>query len=206
METVDVLISYYGDRFKWDPLVWRAKQSAYDQTVKPYSVYTTYFEEGPLSRARNVCAARSNADWLIFLDADDELDPGYVEAMLAGSGDIRQPATLGVVDGVEDNYPVLIPRKHSFMVGNHLIIGCMMRRQYFEAVQGFRDLPCLEDWDLFIRMRLTGAEVGECPDAVYRVHVQPSSRNQDVGMHARIYAQIQSTYGAEWAQKFGGQA
>jgi GT2 family glycosyltransferase len=202
-ETVDVCISYYGDREKWDPLAERSRLSALAQTVQPYTVYSTYATDGPLGEVRNRCAGRSSADWLIFLDADDELDPGYIEAMLDGHGDIRQPSTLGVVNGVKDDYPVLIPRKQSYMVGNHLVIGSMVRRLSFAAVGGFKDLPVLEDWDLFIRLRLAGEDVGECPDAIYIVHVQEGSRNQDVGLHARIYAQIQATYSLEWFRQFG---
>jgi GT2 family glycosyltransferase len=154
---------------------------------------------GPtVSQARNIGALHVGADWLIFLDADDELDPRYVEEMLAGEGDIRQPSTLGVINGVEDDYPVLIPPGPNFMAKNHLIIGCMVRRDLFIAAGGFRDLPVLEDWDLWIRLRLAGATVGQCPKAVYRVHVRPNSRNQDVGLHARVFQQIQDEHSAAW--------
>lgn len=192
--TVDVCISYYGDKAIWEPLAKRAKASAVAQTVQPYTVFTTYFEEGPLSRARNVCAARSSADWLIFLDADDELDPGYVEAMLAGEGDLRWPSTLGVVEGREDDYPVLLQPKQNLLWGNHMVIGSMVRRRIFEQVGGFRDLPCLEDWDCWIRCVIAGAQTAPCPEAIYRVHVQPNSRNKDETLHGLTYAQIQQAY------------
>jgi len=192
--TVDVLISYYGDKAVWAPLAQRAYASAMDQTEKADHIYVTYFAEPPLSRARNVCAARSKADWLIFLDADDELDPHYIEEMLKGEGDIRQPSTLGIVDGVEDDYPVLIPPKASMLIGNHLVIGSMVRRSLFEKVGGFVNLPVLEDWDFFIRCLIAGAQWSPCPDAIYRVHVRPESRNQDAGLHGRVYGEIQQRY------------
>jgi len=213
-EAVDVVIASYGRFEDWEPLVNRALKSVYFQTVTDPAFSGQRITGGVcqihdehavnISPVRNQGAAGGTAEWLIFLDADDELDSHYVEEMLKGGGDIRQPSTLGVhPDGHEDDYPVLIPRRHSFMIGNHLVIGCMIRREQFNAVGGFRDLPCLEDWDLFIRLRLAGATVGECPKAIYRVHVRPDSRNRDTGLHARVYAEIQSTYGAEWARKFG---
>jgi GT2 family glycosyltransferase len=143
---------------------------------------------------RNCAAAHSTADWLIFLDADDELDPEYIEWMLQGTTDIRQPATLGVVDGVEDDYPVVIPPKPNILTGNHLVIGSMVRRELFQSVGGFRPLPVLEDWDLWIRCFRAGATWGVCPKAIYRVHVRQGSRNTDLALHGAVYQQIQQEY------------
>jgi GT2 family glycosyltransferase len=143
----------------------------------------------------------SDAEWLIFLDADDELDSHYIEEMLKGQGDIRQPSTLGVVNGKEDDYPVLIPpHPGGFLVGNHLVIGCMVRRKLFLDVGGFRNLPILEDWDLWIRCILYDGKVGTVPKAIYRVHVNPNSRNQQDG-HGKTYTEIQGLYINEWRAK-----
>ena len=196
---VTVIIPTFGNLEKWSLLALRATDSVYAQTVpaEPIRVHGL-----TLAEARNNGASLATTEWLIFLDADDELDPTYVEYMLSGEGDIRQPSTLGVVDGKEDDFPVLIPpHPGGFMIGNHLIIGCMVRKSLFDAVGGFRDLPALEDWDLWIRMRLEGATVGACPDAIYRVHVNPNSRNQNTALHAQTYAAIQQRYMADWQLK-----
>ena len=47
--------------------------------------------KGTLAQARNEIIARTNTEFLILLDADDELEPGYVAAMARGSADIRVP-------------------------------------------------------------------------------------------------------------------
>lgn len=200
-ETVDIIIGYYGGKDEWGPLAQWAKKSALEQTHQPYTVFTVYRAEG-LSAARNAGAERSAADWLIFLDADDELDPHYIEEMLKGHGDVRQPMTLGVhADGHEDDYPVLIPPKlPNFLCGNHLVIGSMVRRDLFLRVGGFRDLTCLEDWDLWIRCLLDGAQFGTS-QAVYRVHVRPESRNKDVSLHSAVYSEIQQRYQRDMAMR-----
>lgn len=198
MDSVDVVIATFGDKDLWDVLAERAVASAENQTIRPGTIIRSH--EVDLAQARNYGAAQSNADWLIFLDADDELDPYYVEAMLDGDGDIRQPMTIGVTDGVEDDYPVLIPpRPEGFLVGNHLIIGCMVRRDLFDISGGFdSDLPVLEDWDLWIRCQLSGGQVGTAPKAIYRVHVRPQSRNTVENGHHVYYAEIQQRYTAAW--------
>lgn len=110
------------------------------------------------------------------MDADDELDERYVENMLAGSGDIRQPSTLGVIDGVEDDTPVLIPER-PLRVSNFIVIGAFLRTSYFQRVGGFDDFAAFEDWDLWRRCVNAGAVIKPTPGAVYRVHVRSGSRN-----------------------------
>src|SRR5208283_4190236 len=171
METVDVVVASYGPIEQWEPLIARATDSARNQSVLPAHIRQLHDPAGSdLSWVRNQAALESDSEWLIFLDADDELSPDYIRAMLEAEGDIRQPSTLGVhPDGHEDDYPVLIPpHPGGFLVGNHLVIGCMVRRSLFTYVGGFREgMLSLEDWDLFIRMRLAGGIVGTASDAVY---------------------------------------
>jgi len=201
-ETVGVVVATYGDEDEWTPLAKRAVESAMDNTIEPN--FTIHVHRMNLAGARNYGLLKMlNMDWVIFLDADDELDPHYIEHMLAAQGDIRQPSTLGVhPDGHEDDYPVLIPpHPGGYMVGNHLIIGCMVRRDLALAVGGFRDLPSLEDWDFWIRCQLEGARVGAAPEAIYRVHVRPQSRNKDERLHGRVYADIQQRYQFDWQLK-----
>lgn len=192
MTTVGIIVPVFGDHDVWKALADRAVESALAQTVAA-EVVLSYGET--LAEARNNGARQSSSDFLIHLDADDELDPYYIEAMLQGTGDLRQPSTLGVVNGVEDDYPVLIP-PHSggMLVGNHLIIGTMVRRSLFEAVGGFRDLPVLEDWDLWLRCIIAGAKLGTASKAIYKVHVRPDSRNTEANGHGRVYTEIQNTY------------
>jgi glycosyltransferase involved in cell wall biosynthesis len=189
--TVSIIVSTFGDRSIWHPLACRAIGSAEKQTVKSQVIYV---HGASLQDARNAGAARAEGDWLIFLDADDELDPGYVEAMEAGTGDLRQPATLGVVDGREDPFPVVIPKK-PLLDGNYMVIGTMCRKDLFGQVGGFDDWPIYEDWDLWIRMWLLGAVPAPCPEAIYRVHVQQEGRNsQDRATQVKYYNAIRQKH------------
>lgn len=167
-EDVTIIIPVYGDHDRWMPLARRAAGSAITQTVPPARVFISAGET--LSAARNGAAEWARTEWLCFLDADDELDVRYVEAMLAAEGDVRQPATLGIdAQGQEDPLPVVIPAK-PFMYGNYIVIGAFVRTQLFFDVGGFRELPAYEDWDLWIRCWLAGAQIGVAPEAIYRVH------------------------------------
>lgn len=199
--TVGVVIATFGDDKKWAPLAERALASVERQTLQPHQIILYHGET--LAEARNSAIKELDTPRVVVLDADDELDENYLKHMMAMQrGDVRWPSTLGVYpDGSEDDAPVLIEPKRNLLVGNHCVIGSMFRKHIFEKVGGFRDLPMLEDWDLWIRMWLEGCRFAPCPEAIYRVHVNPNSRNTDLPEHGRIYTQIQRTYEQEAAAK-----
>lgn len=185
MNQVSVIIPTFGDD-SWRSIASRATASAISQSVE-CAVIRKHCET--LQEARNQGAEDAETEWIIFLDADDELDHRYVEAMLDASGDIRRPATLGIVNGIEDDEPVMIPKK-DIKTANYIVIGAMCRRDDFLAVGGFDDYECLEDWDLWLKMIKNGAEVVDVPNAIYRVHVTPNSRNSNVKAHHEAYRRI----------------
>lgn len=199
MTRISVVIGTFGDRDKWGALAERrAAVSATRQSRPAEGVYHCHGDT--LHEARNQAAEWAAGEWLAFLDADDELDVGYVEAMAAateqaGPGDwLLQPATLGVVDGHDDPFPVVIPPK-PLIEGNYLIIGTLIRRDQFLRLGGFREWPIYEDWDLMLRAWLDGAEVLTVPEAIYRVHVTPGSRNQaDRAVQLQVYGAIRQQH------------
>lgn len=195
---VAVVIAAHGDPLVWAPLIDRATESVRLQTQRPACI-AGLVNTTNISDARNQLAKKvTDHQWLIFLDADDELDPTYVEAMMEGEGDIRKPSTLGVYeDGKTDDYPVMIKWK-PLITGNHIVIGAMIRSSTFWEVGGFRLLPAIEDWDLWLRMELAGACISEVPNAIYRVHVRPNSRNQN---NDALFHELQHLYAPQYRAK-----
>jgi hypothetical protein len=206
---IRVCIGTYGDLDIWRPLAERALRSVDDQDVAPTS---TFWVHGPdLHTARNRAALQlpDDAEWLCFLDADDELAPGYLDAMAVAISAGRrpaliQPSTLGIYpDGTEDPRPVLIPRK-TLIDGNYLIIGTLIRVDQFARLGGFDDLPMYEDWDLWLRAVIDGAQVVTAPSAIYRVHVNPGGRNnaarpQQLATYQHVRARHQAAFRAAGA-------
>ena len=193
---ISVCIGTFGDTSHWSDLAQRALASVERQTVQPEHV--VWRHDRSLHEARNGAAWETNSTWLCFLDADDELHPGYIEAMAAvldHRDRLLQPSTLGVhPNGREDPQPVLIPTK-PLLDGNYLVIGTLVRRSQFCTVGGFRELPMYEDWDLWIRCWLDGATVEQVPEAIYRVHVNTQGRNSSTrAQQLRTYREIRERY------------
>jgi hypothetical protein len=62
--------------------------------------------------------------------------------------------------------------------GNWLVIGTVARTEALVEVGGFRDFDVYEDYDLWVRCWQDGASIQPIPQAVYRAHVRPDSRNR----------------------------
>jgi hypothetical protein len=141
-----------------------------------------------------------NVDWISFLDADDDLDPKFVEAvsLYDGDADVLQTAVRGF-QWTPDNdrewldpVPTLHKQKYPLKSGNYLTIGSPIRAEMFNRVGGFDDWPVLEDWALWLKCYNSGAQFDELYEAVYFIN-DNHSRN----LHPEIddvARQIRATY------------
>lgn len=143
-----------------------------------------------IAEARNEAARRSSAPWLCFLDADDELEPGYLSAMsdTGLESGLLAPSIREVVHGAPGPARVLDDRNVSTM--NPCVIGTLIRRTVFDDVGGFWSERAWEDWSLFRRAWLAGEQVHHIADAVYRVHVNPDGRNSTVDRPRVLHREI----------------
>lgn len=156
-----------------------------------------------LHDARNGGLAQVTTEWVIHLDADDELEPDYVTCMSAyGNGaDVRAPS-VRYIRGREAAWPKM-PRvaghDHECVgaclpQGNWLVVGACVRTQLLRDVGGWLDYPVYEDWSTWLRCYQAGATFAAVPQAIYRAHVRPRSRNRSGGhalklaTHRRIEA------------------
>lgn len=140
-----------------------------------------------LAQARNWGAAAAATEWLCFLDADDELGPGYIEAMLAARGDLRAPA-LHLVHPDRTEIPDLTNR--DIITINPCPIGTLIRREMFFDVGGFWEERAWEDWSLFRRCWLAGATISHVSAAVYLAHQDPQGRNVTVEDARQLHRDI----------------
>lgn len=150
---------------------------------------------------RNALAANAEGDWLCFLDADDELAPGYIDAMARVGGDkvLLTPAVSQVRKGRSS--PARFYPEVDLSVANWLVVGTLLRRSLFEYVGGFEDYPHgFEDWSLWFKCHHVGAHVIRVPRAVYVQHVNPQSKHRlgwkdrrwQVDTHKRVQSELEA--------------
>lgn len=179
---VTICIATFGDPSWRDLAAARAIPSAERQGVP-----VVYVHGDTLHDARNSAVELADTEWVIHLDADDELTEGYVEDMCAGSADVRAPAVTyahaNLYTCTRPKVPRVAGHNHQCIAdcltdGNWLVVGSMVRRQMVLDVGGWRDFPVYEDWDLWLRCHLAGASFEAIPRAVYKAHARPGSRNR----------------------------
>lgn len=127
-------------------------------------------------------------EWICFLDADDELGDGYYEAMAAAVTHDRQLLTPSLALG--DRPPECYGSRDIINGLNPCPIGTLIHRSMFDAVGGFWDEPAWEDWSLFRRAVLIGAEIVFVHDAIYHAADNPQGRNSTVRNPQALRRQI----------------
>ncbi len=181
MDDCTIVIASFGDRHWLDLGAQRAGASAFAQGCP-----VIYVHGLTLHGARNAGLAQVETEWVVFLDADDELEADYVETLLAGTADLRAPAVRYVHENGRA-HPPYVPKVagHTHVCtgdclsdGNWLVVGTMARTQLLRDVGGFEPFTWSEDWALWARCWKAGATIVAIPAAVYRAHVRSDSRNR----------------------------
>lgn len=202
---VTVIVATYGD-LEWMRLgESRALPSVSGQGA--IEILSLHDADSSIAQVRNKAAESATGDWLCFLDADDELGPGYLEAMRRaleqGRGAYGEvpllltPAVSYVHKG-RPRPPMFHP-EGDFRNDNFIVVGTLVQRELFLQVGGFGDYPHgFEDWSLWAKCWKAGAKVVRVRKAIYRAHVNPKSKHRQgwrdrkwqVEMHNKIRAEL----------------
>lgn len=177
---VSVIIGTFGNQEEWSPLAQRAIESAFK--AGPKRIFWEHKET--LDAARNAGLDKADTEWVVHLDADDELDPGFFKAMERGTADIRGPA-VQYIRGTTPARP-MVPHVYGhthqcvgdcLKFGNWLVVGSLVRTELAQRIR-WKDWPIYEDFDFWQRCWLQGATIESIPDAIYKAHVRHNSRNR----------------------------
>ncbi len=198
---VTVIVATYGDR-KWHDLAMgRAVPSAATQTRhkgdRPVPV-RVYHHDQPEScgQARNQAVAEFDPQgWIVFLDADDALAPGYIATMEKVGG----PWGRLMVPRLQHRggKPVHF-QERDIRTMNPCPIGTAIHRSVFDDVGGFWDEEAWEDWSLFRRAFITGANL-MFVDSVYQVP-REGGRNRSAAGDRKLRDKIIASHDAWLAE------
>lgn len=187
---LSILISTHGTE-EWRRLALRrAAPSAESQGA--HEVLVLHEPKATLAEVRNANAARATGDFLLFLDGDDELDPGFVDEISRAHAELPASTvplltpSVAYVRGMTRKQPKIWP-EIDIRDGNWMIIGTVVPRDLVAAVGGFREYGWSEDWGFWGMCMEAGATPVKVPDAVYVAHVNNRSRNRSKSRHQILF-------------------
>lgn len=176
------------------------------ETVKQFSdrIIYLYQENRGVSAARNAGLRKASAGWVAYLDADDEMLPKALAALLSAArkatacdvvaSDFWHVSPDGtLIDRASERHragmdQVLWLRKRDLWIAqDHLVEGLLarffispstaiIRRRVFADCGGWNeDYRTSEDLDLFIRLAMGGVSFAYVPEPLYLIHQTPES-------------------------------
>jgi len=179
-QTFTVVIGTYGKS------VWtRLAQKRAIPSALSFGVPVIHEHCGTLAEARNLALSKVETEYVVHLDADDELAPGYIKAMTGCTGDIliprvsicRNPRSVG-----HPHWPRVWGHTHECVAeclryGNFIVVGAGVRTEIARA-HGWEEFGWSEDWAMWARCVEAGATIERVPDAIYKAYKRIGSRNR----------------------------
>lgn len=159
--------------------------------------------DGTRASVRNFLSEQASGYWIITLDADDELAPGYVEAMSEMPADGH--SLLTPIIQYDRGEPQFRPEVN-LQIANWLVVGTAVPKELLLKVGGWRTftgsgvLNQYDDWDLWIRCVQAGAKIVKVPDAVYVAHAAPGSPQKAPARTRRFW--LNEIRHANWPEEY----
>ena len=146
--------------------------------------------------ARNAGIRATRSSYVLPVDADDVIEPTYVEQAVAV---LESRPEVGIVYCHADRFgdaqgPWELPpfSRAAMAIDNVVFVSSVFRRDDWELVGGFDESLRLggEDWDFWLSLIERGREVVQLPETLfhYRIHGAPRSfRRHEI---AELYASV----------------
>jgi len=136
---------------------------------------------GP-SAARNRAIREARGEYILPLDADDTIEPAYVEkavAVLDGRPEVGCAYCKALKFGAEQGPWELPPyRIEELVIDNVIFVTALFRKVDWQAIGGFdeRLRHGVEDYDFWVKMVASGKDVVQLDEFLFNYRVQEKSR------------------------------
>jgi hypothetical protein len=153
------------------------------------------------SAARNLGARSTSADVLLFIDADDLLDPEFVATawtVLERHGDVGVVTPWTEFFGASEALCCMPVPHFPLLLHQNLVISSvgLIRRTAYEAAGGYKEAMTYgyEDWQFWISLLDAGWGMLHVPVPLLKYRVRPNSMFRAIGdrAHAFLLEQIVS--------------
>lgn len=155
-----------------------------------------------VASARNTGIEEAVGEYILPLDADDTIGPGYLEkavAVLDGNPDIGIVYCLGELFGAEKRIisaPEFSVRRMLF--SNLIFASAFFRKVDWQAVGGYNSnmrYGC-EDWDFWLSLLEIDRKAYRIPEVLFRYRIKGNSRNTSMTreLHMEMHLQLMKNH------------
>lgn len=154
-----------------------------------------------LSSTRNTGLMNCNTDYIIYLDADDKLDPNTIErieqVIKETNADIVSPSMQCF--GLSNAVVILMPNPtiEDFKTGNRIAYCSAIRKSKLLEIGGYspRMHTGYEDYHLWFNLLYRGAKIVTIPETLFWYRTKENSMWHDaVKHHEELMAQIRKDF------------
>ena len=145
-----------------------------------------------VSAARNRGISESVGDYILPLDADDKIGPGYLELavnLLEARSDVAivycERVLFGECEGL-DSLPEYDPR--AVLVDNCIYPAALFRKADWDIVGGYSEKMIYgwEDWDFWISLSELNKQVVKISEPLFFYRVRSESRDHSLQFHQKV--------------------
>ena len=194
MKDVTVVVPTCGG----DEWLHMGNQAAENVEKMGIKVLRVHIPLGTVSQARNAGLYQVKTKYVVFLDADDDLDSRYFDNVVL-TADVTATA-IQYSDLIGPQIPRVWLHEHQgykphdgectgecLPDGNYIHIGAFINVKAALAVGGFRDYPVYEDWALYLAMQQNGATFDTHYSSVYLANTRENvnHRNKAIPLEQR---------------------
>lgn len=140
-----------------------------------------------LAAARNTGARCSSSEYIVFVDADDKLDPNYLKLLVRVLQDNEDLdcvfADLQLFGLYNNTVKTTLPEPGAILRGQTVGVGggMLMKRRLLDVVGGFDESEIMrigrEDWEFYIRVFTSRAKAAHVDEPLYCYRMSSSSMN-----------------------------
>jgi glycosyltransferase involved in cell wall biosynthesis len=163
------------------------KMAAADPRIKYVGL-----EQKGVSHARNQGIRQSSGTYILPLDADDKIDPTYIEKavkILEQSKDLKLVYADAVLfDAVNRGWELPDYSYRSLLIENSIYCSALFRKSDFEATAGYNEnmVEGFEDWDFWISFLKETDKVYKIPEKLFSYRIRPGSRNNSLDREKQL--------------------
>lgn len=186
MKDVTIVVPTCGSDF-W---LHMGNQAAEKAETLGVPVLRVHIPAGTVSQARNAGLYGVKTKYVVFLDADDDLDSKYFDGVKL-TADVTATA-IQYSEAIGPQVPrVWLHENQGYLPhdgpcvgdclpdGNYIHIGAFINVKAALAVGGFREYPVYEDWALYLAMQQNGATFDTHYASVYMANARENENHRN---------------------------